>query len=1116
MPTLKRLALLLLSLAVVSLTAPVFSQSSATPADQLRALIHAPRSPLPPGTELARLTIHGREATVDLRLPAAYLAVTFDAYASDAIVAGIVQTLQPYGLRDIHVRAADPHGVFRPISDFLPPVPRLSPQLPTNTDPAPDRPGPDNFPAPGQGQPTGALSGKTVWLSPGHGWLWSGSSWLTQRPNTYGIVEDFSNAEAVLYYLAHYLWNAGANVWLVRERSTNPAEVIVDNDDGAPTYTETGSWFTSASPGYGGLTYRYANTDGAATATATWTPTLPAAGWYPVYVWYLHSGNRAVDARFRIHHAGGDTTVSISQEVHGQTWRFLGEYYFEQGSSASVTLLNQSSDLGQVVIADAVRFGGGVGDSGEPRFEEAALSYVAFQGYTGAPNDVVARPLYAEWELAKGYANEDGVYLSWHTNCCNASGTSSYIYDGGATPGSADLRNFIHAEIVGDLRADWNPNWVDRGLLSANFGELRELSTMPGTLVEVAFHDTENPGDADDLKEPHFRQIAARAAYQGIVRYFADRDGTGVDLLPEPPTTLLARTTAPGQVTVSWNAPPAGGAGGDAAVSYKVYQSSNGRGFDNGTVANATSLTLTGVQPGELRFFRVTALNAGGESFPTPVVAVRAPTGGAAAPLLIVDGFDRLDKSAMITQDDGPTLGNTERMFLERMNRYDYAVEHAGALASCGVAFDGAVNEAVIDQVVGLGDYVALDWFVGEDSTADASLNGGERALLASYLDGGGHLLISGAEIGYDLARPTSGADPTFYHDYLKATYVGDDANSYDFVGNAGSIFAGINGHFDDSSGGYYDVRHPGRLGANGGSTVALTYSGGTGDGAAIVYDGADFKVVNVGFPLETVTDANVRAALICAAAGILVDDAPPQIVDDADYGVQYAGWSGAVDAAAYGGGYRTAGAVNEWLAYSSAAPTTAMSLITYRGPDQGRAWVLVDGVYQGTLDLYAAAPAYQAVESFGGLGNGTHTLVIIPNGQKNPASSGVAVRVDGFQVNGASIDDHDPAVIYKGWLGLSAAPFHNGGAHATTSANNTLTFAITGTQFTWLTARCPTCGAAQVFVDGNLAATVNLYNASWQFQVEQVVSGLVAGSHTVQIKANGGGLVAFDGYSIP
>ncbi|MCA9941374.1 MAG: hypothetical protein KC418_22185, partial [Anaerolineales bacterium] len=71
-------------------------------------------------------------------------------------------------------------------------------------------------------------------------------------------------------------------------------------------------------------------------------------------------------------------------------------------------------------------------------------------------------------------------------------------------------------------------------------------------------------------------------------------------------------------------------------------------------------------------------------------------------------------------------------------------------------------------------------------------------------------------------------------------------------------------------------------------------------------------------------------------------------------------------------------------------------------------------------------------------------------------------------------------------------------------------------TQVTWLTARCPTCGTAQVFVDGNLAATVNLYNASWQFQVEQVVSGLVAGSHTVQIKANGGGLVAFDGYSIP
>lgn len=1114
MPLVKRLPLvLLLLLLVMAAAVPAFSQSPASAASQIISLLQDNDSPLPPGAQLVRVAISGSQATVDLRLPTAFLATAFDAYASDAIVAAIVQALHPLGLRDIHVRAAGAQGIFRPISDFLPPLPRPIPTMPSNSDPAPDRRGaaPDNHPVPGQGQPEGALSGKTVWLSPGHGWLWNGSSWLTQRGNTYGIVEDFANAEAVVYYLARYLWNAGANVWLVRERSVNAQEIIVDNDGGAPGYAETGPWTTSLSPGYGGLTYRYAYTANTTTATATWTPTLPVAGWYPVYVWYLHSGNRSVDARFVVHHAGGDTEVALSQEVHGQTWRFLGEYYFDAGSSGSVTLLNQSSDLDQVVIADAVRFGGGVGDSGEPRFEEAALHYAAFQGYGDAPNDVVARPLYAEWELAKGYANEDAVFLSWHTNCCNASGTEAFIYDGGATPGSVELRNFVQAEIVSDLRVEWNPNWVDRGLKSANFGELRELSTMPGTLVEIAFHDTENPGDADDLKEPRFRQIAARAAFQGIVRYFANRDNQPVHLLPETPTHLLARTTAPGQVTISWAAPPAGGAGGDAALSYKVYQSPNGRGFDNGTVTNNTSLTISGVQPGELRYFRVTALNAGGESFPTPVAAVRAPDSGSAA-LLLVDGFDRLDKSSMITQDDGPTLGNTERMFLERMNRYDYAVEHAQALAGCGAAFDSSVNEAVAGQTVTLANYQAVDWFVGEDSTANTSLNSVERALLAAYLDTGGRLLISGAEIGYDLARPTYGVDPAFYQNYLKAAYVGDDANTYAFAGIPGGIFQGIAGSFDDSSQGTYDVRYPDRLGSSGGSVAALNYSGGTGDGAAVVYDGADFKVVNFGFPLETVTDENVRQALVCAAAGILLD-ALPQTIDDSDYAVQYAGWAGALDPAAFGGGYRSASAANEWLAYNTPA-TTSIDLITYRGPDQGRAWVLVDGSYQGTLDLYAPAPTYQVIETFDGFGNAPHTIVIIPNGQQNPASSGTAVRVDGFSVNGAPIDDNAPGMIYKGWVGVSAQPFFGGSTRAATSANNTVSFPFSGSQFTWFTARCPTCGAAQVFVDGVLAATINLYNPTWQFQVEEVIGGFSPGGHTAQIRVNGGGAVVFDGYA--
>lgn len=844
-----------------------------------------PGSPLPAATEVLAVTATGEGVVVDLDLPADFLAEGLDAYASDAIVAHVVAALRPHGFRRVHVRVRTSDGGLVPISDLLPPIERIEPIPPLNADPAPPirdggaaLPGArppaeplEGAPLPGQGQPQGALTGRTVWLSPGHGWLWNGSDWSTQRPNTFGIVEDLSNAEAVMAYLARYLWNAGASVWLVRERSLNAKEIVVDNDDGAPSYTETGTWTTSGTPGYLDSTYRYANTSAFTTATARWRPTVAEAGWYPVYVWFLQGDNRAADVRFVVHHAGGETLVPISQEVHGQTWHFVGEFYFDAGTSGFVEITNTSADTGQVVIADAVRLGGGIGASGRPRFEEAALSYAPFQGFDGASNDVVVRPLYAEWELAKGYPGEDAVFISWHSNCCNASGTSSYIHDTAPTAGSAALQSFVHQELIADLRAEWNPAWVDRGRLAANFGEVRELSTMPGVLLEVAFHDTESPGDADDLKEPRFRRLLARAVTHGIVKYFADRDRRPVRLLPEPPTRLRAQTSGPGRVTLAWEAPPAGSAGGDAATSYKVYRSGNGRGFDNGTSVTAERLTLDGLAPEGLHYFRVTAVNAGGESFPTPVVAVRTPASGTVAPFLIVDGFDRLDKWAMIPQYEGPTLGTAKRMFLERMNRYDYVIEHARGLDACGIAFDSAVNEAVADGQVALGDYAAVDWLVGEDSSADQSLSTGERDVLADYLDGGGALLISGAELGYHLARPGAGVDPDFYRSYLKGDYIGDDSATYDFEGTPGDPFAGIGGAFDDSTQGFYDVDYPDRLEGIDGSFVALEYTGGTGDGAGVVYDGLDFKVVNLGFPLEAVVDTSVRNDLLCAAAGILL-----------------------------------------------------------------------------------------------------------------------------------------------------------------------------------------------------------------------------------------------------
>ncbi|MDX1450874.1 MAG: hypothetical protein R3246_17620, partial [Acidimicrobiia bacterium] len=57
-------------------------------------------------------------------------------------------------------------------------------------------------------------------------------------------------------------------------------EQVLDDDNGPPEYTETGSWTTSGSTGYNGGTYRFATAGGA--HTATWSIDLPVAGDYEV------------------------------------------------------------------------------------------------------------------------------------------------------------------------------------------------------------------------------------------------------------------------------------------------------------------------------------------------------------------------------------------------------------------------------------------------------------------------------------------------------------------------------------------------------------------------------------------------------------------------------------------------------------------------------------------------------------------------------------------------------------------------------------------------------------------------------------------------------------------
>lgn len=480
-------------------------------------------------------------------------------------------------------------------------------------------------------EPYGTLKGKTVVVSPGHGYYYNSTLgyWTTQRPDCFGLIEDIHTNEIVIDYLIPSLERMGARVLSCRERSYQENEIVVDNDAGV-CYEETGVWNDGAYTGYNGGAYRWVEVSDTETATAIWRPYIPEDGYYPVYVWYREGGNRAKDALYRIHHAADVTEIEVDQTEDGMRWHYLGSFYFYAGDEGYVELSNRSSESGKVVVADAVRFGAGYGSiergsppttSGQPRWKECSRYWLQ---YLGAPDWVYDDPSYGDGTddvgARKRYANWAGadLFISLHTNAGGGTGTETYIHDSNPYPGSYSLRYAVHSQIINDIRILWDADWYDRGEKSANFGELRD-NNRPAILIELAFHDKEYP-DNYYLHQQEFRLISARAIAKGVAKFIDDT----APIAPLPPINLTAEHLGDGYVVLKWRAQPDPTEPSAIPTEYVVYRSEDGYAWDNGFITSETEIVVGGFSSGE-HFFRVEARNAGGLSLPSDTASCLIP-----------------------------------------------------------------------------------------------------------------------------------------------------------------------------------------------------------------------------------------------------------------------------------------------------------------------------------------------------------------------------------------------------------------------------------------------------------------------------------------------------------
>jgi hypothetical protein len=199
----------------------------------------------------------------------------------------------------------------------------------------------------------------------------------------------------------------------------------------------------------------------------------------------------------------------------------------------------------------------------------------------------------------------------------------------------------------------------------------------------------------------------------------------------------------------------------------------------------------------------------------------------------------------------------------------------------------------------------------------------------------------------------------------------------------------------------------------------------------------------------------------------------------------------------------------------------TAVSWIGLRCNVCGIAFVSIDGGAATTVDTAGpAAPrtpglTSEVVFTSPPLAAGSHTMVITVTG--TTSSGGAHIAVDAFDVTSdgtvppparapTRFEETAQWVTFTGtwitntdfvaWSGGSAAASNVGGSRATIS--------FTGTAVSWISVKCELCGIADVFVDGTLAGTVDMYSATREQGAVFAATGLPVGSHTLAIEVTG------------
>lgn len=798
------------------------------------------------------------------------------------------------------------------------------------------------------------LEGKhlAVWQSHGKYYKNDKGSWEWQRPRLFCTTEDMFTQSFVIPYIIPMLENAGAVVFTPRERDWQRNEVIVDND-GSGVYQEVKSrkskWYPTSQPGFAIRRTIYQDgqnpfKEGTARFTQTekkpekafaqWIPAIPETGKYAVYVSYQSLPESVSNAKYLVFHKGGVTEFLVNQQIGGGTWVYLGSFEFDKGTNdyGMVVLSNESKQKG-VVCADAVRFGGGMGNitrggslSGLPRYLEGARYaaqwagmpyniYSPSEGKNDYTDDINVRSkmvnymsgssiynpsekgLGVPFEMTlglhsdAGFSKEDeqigtlGIYTTDFNNGLLNAGVSRYA--------SRDLADMVLTGLQRDITAGFGVQWPRRSMWNRNYSESR-LPGVPSMILELLSH--QNFADLKMGHDPRFKFTVGRSVYKSLLKYIATMHGTDYVVQPLPVSNFAIREgSKKNTFRLTWQAVDDALEPTAKAQQYLVYTRLGHGGFDNGTLVKGNEYTFE-AEPGLVYSFKVTAVNRGGESFPSEILSAYKAKKSKAT-MLIVNGFDYVGGPATIENNfmqgfdlstdpgipyiNSPAFCGAQQSFdrtrigretkdglgysgseLEGMlivgNTFDYPFIHGKAIqAAGGYSFVSCSDEAIENGFARMTDYPVVDLILGADPHP---FSNALQQQISAYCQRGGKIMVSGSHIGSDMNSPTA---MTFTENILKYTFGGNMLES-----KSNQIY-GANTRFtiprtaNEKS---YAVPAPDCVVPIAPAYSAFVYSP-SNFSAGIAYKGA-YRTFVLGFPFESIEGVQERNRVMSAILG--------------------------------------------------------------------------------------------------------------------------------------------------------------------------------------------------------------------------------------------------------